>query len=208
MNLPAMAAALGQLLAALDLRPAVIAGHSAGAAIAARMTLDGAASPRALVSFNGAFLPFRGMAGLLFPPMAKVLATSPFAPRLMAWSADRATVRGLMDAMGGADARGQALYRRLFASPAHVAGALGMMAEWSLPPLVRDLPRLRVPLELAVGEADRAVPPGDAREVARRVPTARLHPLPGLGHLAHEQRPDTATVLIRNALTQNASPAT
>ena len=42
----AMARAVGELMAALDLAPALIVGHSAGAAIAVRMAIDGAATPR------------------------------------------------------------------------------------------------------------------------------------------------------------------
>jgi magnesium chelatase accessory protein len=99
----------------------------------------------------------------------------------------------------GLDAEGRALYRRLFESPGHVAGALAMMAAWDLAPLARELPHLTAPLELIVGEADRAVPPADARTVARRVPGARLRLLPGLGHLAHEERPDLAAAIIAEA---------
>jgi magnesium chelatase accessory protein len=40
LSLPGMAAALGALLQTLEATPAVIVGHSAGAAIAARMALD------------------------------------------------------------------------------------------------------------------------------------------------------------------------
>jgi magnesium chelatase accessory protein len=161
------------------------------------MALDGLAAP--MVAFNGAFLPFKGVAGALFPRMAKLLALNPLAPRAMAFGA-RGMTGGLLDAMGpGLDAEGRALYRRLFESPGHVAGALAMMAAWDLAPLARELPHLTAPLELIVGEADRAVPPADARTVARRVPGARLRLLPGLGHLAHEERPDLAAAIIAEA---------
>ena len=198
-SLPGMAAALAALLRRLGAAPGVAAGHSAGAAVMARMALDGMIAPRALVAFNGAFLPFKGVAGVLFPPMAKLLALNPLAARAMAWSADRAAVERLLGGMGGAlDAEGRALYRRLFSNPGHVAAALNMMAAWDLAPLGRDLRRLAQPLTLVVGEADRAVPPSDARIVADRVPHAHIRTLAGLGHLAHEERPDTAAHIIRD----------
>ena len=44
--------------------------------------------------------------------------------------------------------RGIALYRKLVRSPAHVAAALRMMANWRLEPLLHDLPRLTTRLVL------------------------------------------------------------
>ena len=64
-----------------------------------------------------------------------------------------------------------------------------MMAEWDLESLKRDLPRLAAPLLLIHGEADAAIPIAGAREAAALVPGARLMPLAGLGHLAHEEAP-------------------
>jgi magnesium chelatase accessory protein len=198
LSLPNMAAGLGALMTAMEAEPAILVGHSAGAAIAARMVLDGHAAPCAVVSFNGAFLPFRGLAGQLFPSMAKLLALNPFAPRAFAWSADRVAVERIAAAIGSPlEPEGSGWYRRLLASPAHVSGMLGMMAFWDLKPLMRDLARLDAHLELAFGETDRAVPPGDAVEVAARAPRAHLSEMPGLGHLAHEERPDLAAVIVR-----------
>jgi magnesium chelatase accessory protein len=62
MSLPGMAKAIGDLLASLDLSPALVIGHSAGAAIAVRMALDACVSPQHIVSINGALLPLGGLA--------------------------------------------------------------------------------------------------------------------------------------------------
>jgi magnesium chelatase accessory protein len=198
MTLPAVAAALGELMRVMEAEPAIIAGHSAGAAMAAQMALDGRAAPAAIVSFNGAFLPFPGLAGRAFPAIAKALALNPFAPRALAWGASRQAVDGMME-QGGAeiDAEGRRLYRMLLSRASHVGAALDMLAAWDLPPLVRRLPELTCRLELLFGELDRAVPPSVAVDVAARAPHARLVEMPGLGHLAHEQRPDIAAAAIR-----------
>lgn len=205
LSLPNMAVALARLLHALGVSPSLAVGHSAGAAVLARMTLDGGVAPRALIAFNGAFLPFKGMAGRLFPPMARLLALNPLTSRVVAWTVDSAAVSRLLRNTGSQiDARGMALYRRLFSSPGHVDATLGMMAHWDLEPLANALPRLRTPLELVVGDADRAVPPGDAAEVRRLVSHARIAPLAGLGHLAHEEQPETAAGIIRRVFAENA----
>lgn len=192
MSLPAMAAAVASLVDALGVRPALAVGHSAGAAIVIRCCLDGTIRPGAVVSINGALLPFRGAAGVLFPPLARLLFLNPLAPRIFARRAEgRDRVERLIHSTGSVlDAAGIDYYARLFRSPGHVAAALGMMAHWDLQGLMRDLPDLDVPLLLIAGDGDDAVSPDEAVRVADRVRGARLSRLPGLGHLAHEEDPE------------------
>lgn len=198
LSLPGMARAIQGLLQVMDVRPAAAAGHSAGAAILARMTLDGAIAPDSVTSLNGAFLPLRGVASQVFSPLARVLVGIPGVPRLFAWQAGRpGTVDRLLEGTGSTlDAEGKALYARLIAEPSHVQAALGMMAQWDLTPLVRDLPRLRTRLLLVAAGRDRSIPPAQADEVAALVPCARVITMPGLGHLAHEEAPGQAAALI------------
>ena len=191
MSLPGMTGALAALLRQLDVAPALVVGHSAGAAIAARLALDGHNAPRALVGVNAALLPFHGLPGLVFAPIARLLASASLVPRLFAWRAqDTASVARLIARTGSTlDAKGVALYARLVRSPGHVAGALAMMANWDLDPLWAELPRLAPPLLLMVGTQDATLPPDQDPRVAARVPGARIERLPGLGHLAHEEQP-------------------
>jgi magnesium chelatase accessory protein len=198
LSLPHMAQALGDLLHAMDLAPALAVGHSAGAAILARMCLDRRIAPAGLISLNGALLPLGGAAGQFFSPMAKLLVSLPMVPQLFAIrAASDGVIERLLDATGSRlDPAGIELYRRLVRSPRHVSGALGMMANWDLPALKRDLRRLAVPLVLVAGANDRTIPPRDAERVKRLVPAASIVTLPGLGHLAHEERPAEIADLI------------
>ena len=197
LSLPGMARALGSLLRACAPLPEIVVGHSAGAAILAKLCIDGVIAPRLLVSLNGAWLPFAGLAGQLFPPIARLLFLNSFAPRLFAWSADRHATARLIRGMGSSiDPRGLDLYARLFANPAHVAGALGMMANWDLETFRREWPKLTTPVALVVAGGDKAVPPDAARTVAAALPSATIYPLQGLGHLAHEERPVLVAELI------------
>jgi magnesium chelatase accessory protein len=199
LSLPGMAAAVAELLAALNLTPALAAGHSAGAAILLRMALDGRIAPRAIVSLNGALQPLGDRHAAFFTRAARLLVGLPFVPSLFAWRAQNREVaeRLLSDTGSRIDARGVALYARMFRHAGHLAAALNMMANWDLAPLLRDLPKLAMPLVLVVGAGDRAVPPAQAERVRARLPGARIVTLPGLGHLAHEEKPALVADLIR-----------
>lgn len=198
LSLPGMGGAVSGLLQTLEESPAIVAGHSAGAAIGAWMCLEGLCNPQALVGLNGAWLPFAGLAGQWFSPAARLLAGSGLAARLFARMAAEPLVleRLLVGTGSRIDEDGRRAYARLVASPGHVAAALGMMANWDLVGLRSALPRLRPDLLLIVGDHDLTVPPGQSERVRQMVPVATLSRLPGLGHLAHEERPDLVSALM------------
>ncbi len=201
MSLPGMARGLTALLKACALTPEVAVGHSAGAAILARMCLDRQIAPRALISLNGAMLPLPNMPTEIFAPLARGLAAWDIVSRIAARqaAAPKALDRLIRSTGSTLDAAGTELYRRVVGSPGHVAGALAMMANWNLRDLARDLPKLRTPLTLVVGQGDLTIPPSDAVRVRRLLPTATIVSLAGLGHLAHEEQPATIAALIRDA---------
>ncbi|CAO4132809.1 alpha/beta fold hydrolase BchO [Methylorubrum extorquens] len=197
LSLPGMAQAVDDLVTALGLNPRLAIGHSAGAAVLARMCLDRRIDPDLLVALNGALTPFPGVASFLFPGIARMLFLNPVTPKVFAWSADRAAVRRLIDGTGSRlDPQGLDLYRRLFTRPGHVAGALGMMANWDLPALARDLPRLETRTLLVVGGDDKAIKPDDSFALRERLRSARVELLRGLGHLAHEEAPERVAEII------------
>jgi magnesium chelatase accessory protein len=199
LTLSGMARGLHELLRVLGLEPVLAIGHSAGAAIVIRMTLDGLLHANGLVSLNGAFWPFRGPASQFFSPLAKLLVRNPLVPQLFAWRAsDRSAVERLIRATGSKlDRTGVDLYQRLISSPGHVAAALGMMANWDLAPLVRDLPQLGPQLILVAGGNDRTIPSEQSFRVRDKLPSARVEYLRGLGHLAHEERPEDIAKIVR-----------
>lgn len=191
LSLPAMATALAALVETLGARPCIGVGHSAGAAILAQMQLHNHLGSEQLVAINGAFLPFRGMAGTLFSPMAKVLGRNPLVPKWFAATAESpGTVERLIASTGSVlDARGVELYRRVVSSQAHVAATLRMMASWDLQGLVDALPQLQVPVVLFVAANDHAIPPAEQLRIRHSIPNVSYVLLEGLGHLAHEERP-------------------
>jgi magnesium chelatase accessory protein len=207
LSLPGMAADIGALLRKLEVRPEIAVGHSAGAAISARMYLAGRMAPRLLIALNGAFMPFGGVANHLFSPLANLLVMNPLVPRVFAWQASHAgAVERLIANTGSTiDQEGVALYRKLVRNPAHVAAALRMMANWKLEPLLHDLPRLTTALVLVAATNDRSISPEVARQVREILPSAVIEQLPGLGHLAHEEQPQLIAQLILKYAHANAA---
>lgn len=194
LNLPFMAAALADLARACGWQPRWLLGHSAGAAVALQAVLDGAFAPTGVIALNGALLPLDGPVGRWFSPIARALALQPLVPHLFAWHAQvPGVVERLLQGTGSRLAPAEVQhYRRLVTDAGHAGGALRMMAAWDLAPLEAALPGLAVPLHLVVGTADRMLPPAHAERVRRLQPRARIHRLPRLGHLAHEE--DAAAV--------------
>jgi len=194
LGLPAMAEDIATLCAAQGWHPALIVGHSAGGAIAldlARRLRDTQGMPPDIACINAALSPFEGVAGWLFPLLAKVLAANPLSATMFTLGRDRTgRARRLIEGTGSRlTPQGLALYGRLIADRAHVEGTLRMMAQWDVTPLLRHLPEISNRCLLLTGAEDRAVPPEVSHRAAARLPRAAHATMDGLGHLAHEEDP-------------------
>jgi magnesium chelatase accessory protein len=183
--------------------PQAIVGHSAGGALALRLS-ELLSPPPVVIGINPALGHFQGLAGVLFPVMAKLLALTPGVAGFFSRSAanpDR--VRSLIESTGTTlSDHGLALYRRLVGDRGHVDATLLMMAQWTLDDLLQDLPQITAPTLFLAGEKDEAVPPSVSESAAARMPNAEVAHLPDLGHLAHEEDPAQIAALIEGFLTK------
>ncbi|MCO8143852.1 alpha/beta fold hydrolase [Rhodovulum tesquicola] len=202
-GLDSMSQDIAALLDGEGLLPDAIVGHSAGAALALRLVRDLKRPPKAIVGINAAVENFKGMAGWLFPMMARMMALNPFsASEISRWLGNATGVEYMIAGIGSRiSPEGLALYRRLVADRNHTDATLAMVAQWTLDGLWHDLPGIEVPTLLLVGETDRAVPPASSARAAARLPRAEIVRMPGLGHLAHEESPEDVTALISAFLT-------
>ena len=209
LSLEAMARDVATLLDTLDATPALVVGHSAGAALLAELALNGDLPNARLVGLAPAMLLLDGVAGHLFPPLARIAAGIDWLPRLFARRArDPRQVQRLIDGTGsrvGPDFL--AGYERLLSDPVHVANVLRMMAEWNLERLDARLPRLEAPFRLIAGANDRTVPLRTAYRTAALLPNATIEVLDGLGHLAHEEDPARVLALLDTLPPASANPS-
>ena len=195
LTLPREREALAALLHALALpAPALVVGHSAGAALALRWALDAPLAPRAVLGFNPSLVAPPSAYMQWLAPLINPLATSPVMAGVLASVAGRTgLVDRLLDSTGSLlPAAQRRSYRRLFANPAHVRGAMGFMAAADLPGLLPACARLPCPAAFVIGSGDRWVLEAPLRAVlARHLPQAHLQAWPG-GHLLHEVEPARA----------------
>lgn len=181
--------------------PDVIVGHSAGAAVAFQLAAPDLLQreyPHIVIGINAALSEFKGIAGLLFPTMAKTLAALPFTARLFSGaSSNPARVEALINSTGSIlNAQGLELYRKLIADQNHVDGTLLMMAQWQLRPLLNQLSKHKGDAYFIVGDRDRTVLPHVSEDAAEIIPNAKVHYILGSGHLAHEEQPiDVASII-------------
>ncbi|MEJ6403379.1 alpha/beta fold hydrolase BchO [Yoonia sp. 2307UL14-13] len=174
-------------------KPTQLICHSAGTAIALRLWELGLRPAKGVFGVNAALGNFKGVAGWLFPMMAKALAVTPFSATMFAATTTRSSVRTLIQGTGSTlDRAGLELYYQLATDKGHVDATLSMMAQWSLDGLLTRLPEIDAPTHLITGANDMAVPPQVSRDAAQKLPNARLTELANLGHLAHEE--DAATI--------------
>ena len=188
-SLPGMSTAIARMLAGLGHAPAIIIGHSAGAAIAYQLALDLPQTPRRVVSINGALEPFPGLAGAVMPLSARMMGFGAIGANFVSLTlSSESAVRRLIEATGSRiDAAGLDCYRKLVADSGHVDATIAMMARWDLGPLIARAAEITAASLLLTGGRDRAVSPQTSVRWAERVPNAEKIHLPDCGHLLHEE---------------------
>lgn len=204
LTLPGMARALTGLVETLNLHPAIAIGHSAGVAVLLEMALSQGFAPGRVIGLNGALEPIRGNA--LLSPLAKLLFANPLTSRFVSFQARMVDMAGhVLRATGSRiDGKGRDCYAMLLRQPAHVSGALGMMANWNLDPLIARLGQISVPVTLIAAADDPMVPDRVSRQAAQRIPECDLEILGYGGHLFHEVAPVQVLALIIKPTAQPA----
>ncbi len=198
-RLPDVATDVAALLAEQAAMPEFVIAHSAGGAVALEMIRRNLIAPRRLIILNGALEDFRGMAGVLFPVMAKVLALNPLTGFFLPSGAQAMKQARSVIASTGTELPDRLIepYAQLISRRSHVDGTLAMMAQWSLAELNRALPQITTPTLFIHGANDEAVGVDVAKRAAKAMPNADVSVLDAVGHLAHEEAPERVAQEVR-----------
>lgn len=192
---------IAALCASEGWQPDALIGHSAGGALALelsrRLTTKLVETPR-VIGLNAALDRFEGVAGWLFPMLAKMLALNPLTAMAFAAGGARAgRAQTVISSTGSSlSDEGLSYYSTLLSDRSHVDGTLQMMAAWSTDALIGRMPKITARCLLITGANDRAVPPAVSERAAQVLPHVELQCLEGLGHLAHEEDPEAVCDLI------------
>ena len=207
-SIPAVASALSALIATLALpAPSVIAGHSAGAALAVAMAQAAGARAPAIVGFNPSLVPPpAAYTSLVAPWLGALLSSAPVLAVAARVAQERTVIDRLLDSTRSSLTDGQrAWYARLLRDPAHVAGALALMQGWDLDALLTSVGTFTSPATFVLGTRDRWIPAAPlAAVIAAHFPSADVRTWEG-GHVLHEERSRDATELLAG-ITAGASP--
>ncbi len=200
MSIAAMARQLQATMAAKSYEPSWLVAHSSGAAVATHWLLHYPHRVRGVVFISPALRPFRGVQGLVYPLAARTIAGLPYVADWLARRGGKAAaVERLLGGIGcRVNAEMVETYAQLFSQPEHMQGVLNMMAQWRLEELAPNLPEFDLPTLIVGGRTDQAVRPTDLHWLHSIWPFAQLEVLPGCGHLAHEEQPQTVVDLIRD----------
>ena len=192
---------LMELIEKIRFVPDLIVGHSAGAAIAVLLS-EKIKARSGVICINAAFGEFPGLAGVMFPIFAKIIAVVPFSSDVLAGlSKNKERTEKLIANTGSKITRDRLdHYKVLFSKPNHVKGTLKLMAEWDLSEFLKNLKNCNSNINFLVGILDKTVPISVSKKWSQILPRTKYHEISGAGHLVHEEKPYEVSQIILNHL--------
>jgi len=194
LRLPGYADVLAGLIAALDLSPAHVLGHSFGGALALELALRHPAAVAKLVVAGG----YAGWAGSL--PATDVERRLAFAldvANRLPGGFEPTSMPGMFSAKMPDKAAAALTTIMSEIRPAATRSMAHALAEADLR---AALPSIRMPTLLIYGDADERSSPSVAQDLHRRIPKSRLVVLPELGHECALEDPDRFNLEVRTFL--------
>ena len=190
-----------ELIKKIPFVPDLIVGHSAGAAIAVLLS-EKIKAKNGVICINAAFGEFPGLAGVMFPIFAKIIAVVPFSSDVLAGlSKNKERTEKLIASTGSKITKDRLdHYKALFSKPSHVKGTLKLMAEWDLSEFLKNLKNCDSNINFLVGVLDNTVPISVSKKWSQILPRTKYHEISGAGHLVHEEKPHEVSQIIFNQL--------
>jgi pimeloyl-ACP methyl ester carboxylesterase len=190
---PERAAFIGDLMDALEIDRAVVAGNSLGGLSAWRFAASHPERVEALILVSPGGYPINGVGDAPLPP-PKAMETF---LRLVPEAGARASLQYIYsDDAKATDARA-ALMRDMMRRRGNGQAFIDSINEFTLPDPEPDLARIAAPTLILWGEDDVIIPIAQGERMAAMIPGARLARYAGVGHAAQEEAPEATAADVR-----------
>jgi len=203
LKLEEIASNLIGLIAELKLPwPTMVVGHSAGAPLALAFAVQAKVKPQIIIGFNPSLIPPPPSYTQFFGPMLGPVTKSATLASILAKIAPMSgmTDRLLDSTNTNLPETNRNYYRRLFASPDHVRGAMNFMASANISQVLSASSNLPSKLIWVIGESDQWVPEIGLQKIIQQyfAKSTVIH-WQG-GHIMHEVETEKSADLILSEL--------
>jgi pimeloyl-ACP methyl ester carboxylesterase len=179
------AAFIGDVMNALEIDHAVLAGNSLGGLAAWRFAVGNRERVDGLILVSPGAFPLNGV--------SDKPAEIPAAMKAYLLTAPEAGVRASAEIIYGDDSKitdeRVTAMRDMIRREGNGAALIKSLEEFTLPDPVSDLARVNAPTLILWGESDIIIPLAQGRRIEETIPNARLISYPGVGHAAQEEAP-------------------
>jgi len=182
--------------------PTMVVGHSAGAPLALAFAVQAKVKPQIIIGFNPSLIPPPPSYTQFFGPMLGPVTKSATLASILATIAPMSgmTDRLLDSTNTNLPETNRNYYRRLFASPDHVRGAMNFMASANISQVLSASSNLPSKLIWVIGESDQWVPEIGLQKIIQQyfAKSTVIH-WQG-GHIMHEVETEKSADLILSEL--------
>ncbi|WP_040609164.1 alpha/beta fold hydrolase [Pseudooceanicola batsensis] len=189
----------------LGLEKPVVLGHSFGGAVAMAWAVRHPEAARAVVDLSGATYPWPGELDRFYATLARPVVGPALAHVIGAWVGEayiRDAIEGVFAPQAAPEGYAGHIGAELVIRPASLTANAQQRTDLraDLRALSESYPALDLPVEILHGTADDTVSLAiHSQALARDVPSARLTPLPGVGHMPHHVDEEAVVAAIDRA---------
>ncbi len=209
LSLVGMADAVAALLRAIDVRPVLGVGHSAGAAVLLQLASSHEVTPQSIIGVNSALVSINALGQILLPFSRALFDVEPVRSAIAALLRNGTLPRTLLRSTGTElDAVQEARYVSMLTDESRVGAVLRMMSRWDLPALQAQFPLIRLPVTLVHSSNEPWVPFDELLGVTRTLPMRSVIDLAPAGHLIPDEKPAQLADIIVSAFAALVAPRT